>query len=66
MRYGPNTVIVNLPDVLPQIYHRKADKTEFYSPKFGAPTTLSTMKHEDYMVTRRMVVYGVRYLDACA
>ncbi|KAK3306231.1 uncharacterized protein B0T15DRAFT_557099 [Chaetomium strumarium] len=31
VRYGPNTVIVNLPHELPTVYHRRADKSDWYS-----------------------------------
>ncbi|KAK4232984.1 Pisatin demethylase-like protein [Achaetomium macrosporum] len=55
VRYGPNTVIVNLPHELPTIYHRRADKSEWYSVRFGIPAVLTTLNHADHMLARRRI-----------
>ncbi|PQE28626.1 cytochrome P450 monooxygenase protein [Rutstroemia sp. NJR-2017a BBW] len=45
--------MINKPDFLPTIYHRTADKTQFYNPNFGTISLFSTLKHEDHVVIKR-------------
>ncbi|CZT46424.1 uncharacterized protein RSE6_06850 [Rhynchosporium secalis] len=45
--------MINKPHFLPTIYHRTADKTEFYNPNFGTISLFSTLKHEDHVVIKR-------------
>ena len=79
VRYGPNLVLVNLPHGLPQIYHRRADKTPFYeqaarSHRDAAPgmgkanskvyqTSITAITHADHVVIKRRLAYA--YSQAC-
>ncbi|KAF8533199.1 cytochrome P450 [Trichophaea hybrida] len=58
VRYGPNHVIVNLPHALPQIYHRKADKADWYRTGFEPITAFSATKHADHVVAKKRLAYG--------
>ncbi|KAF8243200.1 cytochrome P450 [Wilcoxina mikolae CBS 423.85] len=58
VRYGPNYVIVDLPHALPQIYHRKADKADWYRRGFGPVTAFSAKKHADHVVAKKRLAYG--------
>ncbi|KAF2422736.1 cytochrome P450 [Tothia fuscella] len=53
VRFGPNSLMVNKPEFLPTIYHRTADKTEFYNPNFGTISLFSTLKHENHVIIKR-------------
>ena len=73
VRYGPNLVLVNLPHALPQVYHRRADKTPYYDAmarslsNAGGPrkpdsglnlTAISAIAHADHVVARRRVAHA--------
>ena len=79
VRYGPNLVLVNLPHALPQIYHRRADKTPFYgqmaqtlSDAAAGPdktdskvyqTAFTAITHADHVVIKRRLAHA--YSQAC-
>ncbi|KAE8378161.1 cytochrome P450 [Aspergillus bertholletiae] len=46
VRYGPNSVMINDPYFLPQIFHRRAEKTSFYA---NNPGLFGVQKYEDLL-----------------
>ena len=79
VRYGPNLVLVNLPHALPQIYHRRADKTPFYentarmlNRAAAGPdkanskvhqASFTAITHADHVVIKRRIAHA--YSQAC-
>ncbi|KAL0638307.1 hypothetical protein Q9L58_002609 [Maublancomyces gigas] len=41
--------------MLPVIYHRYADKTNYYLQAVGAPTAFTCLKHKDHTIARRRI-----------
>lgn len=60
VRYRPNLLIVSDPTMLPVIYHRYADKTNYYLQAVGATTAFTCLKHKDHTNARRRISGPVR------
>lgn len=60
VRYRPDLLIVSDPTMLPVIYHRYADKTNYYLQAVGAPTAFTCLKHKDHTIARRRISGPVR------
>lgn len=61
VRAGPNLLAVNDPLLLPQIYHRRVDKTDVYTTgvlgELAPP--FQTIKHEEHAAKRKRVANSV-------
>ena len=63
VRAAPNLLAVNDPLLLPQIYHRRVDKTDVYATGVLSELALpfQTIKHEDHGAKRKRVANSVSY-----
>ena len=66
VRAAPNLLAVNDSLLLPQIYHRRVDKTDVYTSGVLSELALpfQTIKHEDHAAKRKRVANPVGYF-AC-
>ncbi|RAK91925.1 cytochrome P450 monooxygenase [Aspergillus costaricaensis CBS 115574] len=57
VRVAPNLLAFSDPLLLPVVYHRRADKTEFYSTGIlgDIPPPFQTLKHEDHAAKRKRI-----------
>lgn len=60
VRYKPDLLVISDPTVLPVIYYRYADKTDFYIHTRGVTTAFTSLKHADHVITRRNIAPSVR------
>lgn len=64
VRAGPNLLAVNDPLLLPVIYHRRANKTDVYTPgvlgKLAPP--FQTLEHSEHAMKRKRVASSVSAL----
>ena len=60
MRVAPNLLVFNDPKLLPQVYHRKADKTDTYSAAILGEITppFQTQRHDQHAVKRKRVAHS--------
>ena len=61
VRVGPNLLAVNDPLLLPQIYHRRVDKTDMYTTGVlgDLAPPFQTLKHEEHAAKRKRVANSV-------
>lgn len=61
VRAGPNLLAVNDPLLLPQIYHRRVDKTDVYTTGVlgDLAPPFQTIKHEEHAAKRKRVATSV-------
>lgn len=61
VRVAPNLLAFNDPKLLPQVYHRQVDKTDFYSSgilgEIAPP--FQTLKHRDHAAKRKRIAPSV-------
>ncbi|KAA8900649.1 cytochrome P450 [Sphaerosporella brunnea] len=55
VRYRPNLLIVSDPTALPEIYHRYADKTPFYTQIIGDKTTFTSLPSTEHTISRKRI-----------
>ena len=57
MRVAPNLLAFDDPKLLPLVYHRRVDKTDFYSTGIlgEIPPPFQTLKHEEHAAKRKRV-----------
>lgn len=61
VRCGPNHLTFNDPDMVPIVYHRKANKTDFHQ-EFSCPAAVFNQKnHVDHAATKRRFGHAVCY-----
>jgi len=61
IRVAPNLLVFNDPMLLPTVYHRYADKTDFYSPGILGRVTppFQTKDHKEHALKRKRVAPSV-------
>lgn len=61
IRVAPNLLVFNDPELLPVVYHRYADKTDFYSPGILGRVTppFQTLDHKEHALKRKRVAPSV-------
>lgn len=62
MRYSPNGLIVNDPALLPVIYNRRANKTDFYAPVFDTHSTFTRKDYREHVASRKAISHAVGFL----
>ncbi|KAE8316432.1 cytochrome P450 [Aspergillus transmontanensis] len=55
VRYSPNGLIVNDPALLPVIYNRRANKTDFYAPVFDTHSTFTRKGYREHVASRKAI-----------
>ncbi|KAK6810713.1 hypothetical protein RU639_013508 [Aspergillus parasiticus] len=55
VRYSPNGLIVNDPALLPVIYNRRANKTDFYAPVFDTHSTFTRKDYREHVASRKAI-----------
>lgn len=61
VRVAPNLLAIDDPLLLPQIYHRRVDKTDVYTAAVlgELATAFQTLKHEEHAAKRKRVANSV-------
>ena len=61
VRLAPNLLSISDPQMLPDVYHRYADKSDFYSHGVMGERvpTLQTLDHHEHAVRRRITAPSV-------
>ena len=62
VRYSPNGLIVNDPALLPVIYNRRANKTDFYAPVFDTHSTFTRKDYRQHVASRKSISYAVWFM----
>ncbi|KAE8351271.1 cytochrome P450 [Aspergillus coremiiformis] len=55
---GPNGLIISDPKLLPVIYNRRANKTDFYAPIFDTHSTFTRKDYREHVASRKSIGYA--------
>lgn len=59
MRYSPNGIIFNDPEMLAIAYGRRADKSDFFAPNFDTHSTFTRKYYEEHVPSKKTIAEAV-------